>query len=592
MSYWNNLYPMKNLSLITLLFLILFSACKKEEPIIENSSSPIDNWQPIIENTVGSLTGQVMDESANPINNAIVTLNNEITTTNQYGFFIFEDVVMNSKGSYVKVEKNDYFLGSRRFFPKSGALSNVKITLLRKTFNQSFSSNNESLMEFEGASVKFAANSIAKANGEPYTGNVNFAAKWLDPSSPEVFLEMPGNLQGVNRGSEEVVLTTLGMIAVELEDDEGNELNILTGETAIISVPVPEELRENAPAEIPLWSFDETYGMWVEEGMASLQNGFYVGEVKHFSFWNCDVPADYVNLTVSVQFENGAPLLNGYVGLTSQNLGSAYGNPDENGSMSGPIPAGQVLVLSIYDDNCYESLFEQTIGPFSEDTDLGTITLQNIDFTITTITGTLIDCDNNPISSGVLKISSPEESFYYLIPNSDFSYTYNLCETWSSMSVTGVDLLNNVESNPVDLIIGADNNIGNLVACSVENNLDYLNLTVDGVTKNYPISEVIQIENDTTHFYANFEDVNINMSFAGITTGSYGGQGNSHFVIYDNPAEWRFNSYYSNQDNYFIDFEVIETNGKLSGTMSGELYNFYNGNPVQVQGEFLITPPE
>ncbi len=591
---------MKNLSLIAFLFLILFSACKKDEPIIDTPTnatvSPIDDWVPVIENINGSLVGQVNDESGTPINNASVTLNNETTTTNAYGFFFFDDVTMNSKGSYVKVEKNGYFLGSRRFFPQSDVRSNVKITLLQKAFNQSFSSDTESVMAFEGASVSFAANSIANENGEAYTGNVNFSAKWLDPSSPEVYLEMPGNLQGVNTESDEVVLKTLGMIAVELEDDAGNELNILEGATATISVPVPQELLANAPAEIPLWSFDEEHGMWAEEGKASLQNGSYVGEVSHFSFWNCDIPADYVYLSLSVQFENGAPFSNGYVILSSEIFGEAYGSPDASGGMSGIIPANEVLTLSIYDYLCSELIFEQEIGSFSENTDLGAITIQNPNIAVTTISGTLIDCEDNPISPGILRISFSEESFYYPILNADFTYTYTTCQPLGSVSVIGIDLENSVESTPVNIIEGEDNNIGNLSACGVENELDYLQLTIDGVSKSYVVSEVTQIDNDSTHFYVSIEDLYIDISFAGITAGSYGDVGNSKFIIYDIPAQWAFNYNYSNtsDENYFSTFEVVETNGKLSGTMSGELYNSdFNSNQFQqVEGEFLITPPE
>ncbi len=584
---------MKNFNLIAFLFLILLSACNKDEPIIENpisEASPIDNWNPVVENVSGSLVGQVNNESGAPISNATVTLNNETTSTNQYGFFVFENQTMNAKGSYVKVEKSGYFLGSRRFFPQANAQSNVKITLLEKAFNQSFSSDNESVMEFEGASVSFSANSIANQNGDAYTGNVNFAAKWLDPSSTDVFLEMPGNLQGVNAGSQEVALKTLGMIAVELEDDEGNELNILEGFTATISLPVPEELRANAPLEIPLWSFNEERGIWVEEGTALLENGSYVGKVKHFSFWNCDIPADYVDFTVTILNSNGDPLVDGIVVLVSENFGCASGSVNENGTVSGIIPANEILILRVFVPICESPILEQIIGPFSEDTDIGNL---NIDFSegiVTTISGTLTNCNDNPVTNGMLILNYTDGIYYHFVNSSDFSFTHTTCSLPNSMSITGVDFDNNVSGIPTELEPGTENNVGSLMACGSEDIPDYLNLTVAGETKYYLVTNVLQ-GTDSTRFNVDLENVEIAISFAGITTGSYGFPENL-YRIDDSIQDWAFLSSLSADENTLLEFEVTEVNGKLHGIMAGELYNYYPLQIEAVSGEFLITIPE
>ena len=118
-----------------------------------------------------------------------------------------------------------------------------------------------------GGTIVFAPNTIQKSDGTPYTGTVKVAAKWLDPSDPSTMAKMPGNLFGVNSRSEEVVLGTYGMIAVELESEAGESLNILSGNTAKVTTPVRTSMLNNAPNEIPLWSYNEEYGVWVEEGV-------------------------------------------------------------------------------------------------------------------------------------------------------------------------------------------------------------------------------------------------------------------------------------------------------------------------------------
>ena len=69
---------------------------------------------------------------------------------------------------------------------------------------------------------------------------------------------------------------------------------------ADIVMPVPSEILNSAPATIPLWHFDEDLGSWVEEGQATLVNGEYVGQVSHFSFWNYDVPSNFIHLSGSI----------------------------------------------------------------------------------------------------------------------------------------------------------------------------------------------------------------------------------------------------------------------------------------------------
>jgi len=108
-----------------------------------------------------------------------------------------------------------------------------------------------------------------------------------------------GVLVGVDN-SDSYSLVSYGMMAVELTNSSGQKLQIETGKTAEIRITVPPSLLPNAPATIPLWSLDESLGVWKKESMASLINNVYIGNVSHFSFWNCDDLFDYVYLTSKI----------------------------------------------------------------------------------------------------------------------------------------------------------------------------------------------------------------------------------------------------------------------------------------------------
>jgi hypothetical protein len=75
-----------------------------------------------------------------------------------------------------------------------------------------------------------------------------------------------------------------------LESAAGEKLQISTGNTAKLNFSIPSSLQAAAPNTIALWYVDEKTGLWKEEGMATKNGNAYEGDVKHFTYWNCDYP--------------------------------------------------------------------------------------------------------------------------------------------------------------------------------------------------------------------------------------------------------------------------------------------------------------
>ena len=322
---------MKKITLFSLIFLVFFS-CRKD---VDEQTSTTDlhnppvidlaDFQEEVVNVTASLAGVVYDEAGQPVVGASVTLKGLNRTTDERGSFVFRQVTMNSKGTFVLVKKAGYFNGSTRFFPKEGSQNYANIKLLSKTSIGSFSSNSGGeVSSLDGIKLSFPANSIITSAGQLYDGNVNVAARWIDPTANDLAEIMPGNLQGVNRFNDEVAMATYGMMAVELTDDSGQELNVGNSQKAELTFPVPAELQDNSPNEIPLWYFNEDYGLWQEEGSASLVGDNYVGQVSHFSFWNCDAPFPLVYISGTVVNENQVPIANAWVCVNFVS-GNGYG---------------------------------------------------------------------------------------------------------------------------------------------------------------------------------------------------------------------------------------------------------------------------
>jgi len=289
---------MKTIQFLILLLLVTLStqSCRKDGDIFE-ITPPIPTFGM---NVQASVMGTVIGENGQPIIGAVVSLGNLIEYTDQYGVFQFKDQTLFSGGTYITVEKDGFFHGSRKFYPKGGSTSRINIELMNMVQVSNFISSVGQKVEFENVEVDFPENSIMREDGSSFDGNVNVYAKYLDPTLVKTLNQMPGDLTALNENGEQVSLTSYGMVTVELRDDSGSKLQVKTGSMAEIIMPVPTEILSSAPATIPLWHFDKSLGTWIEEGEANLVNGQYIGEVSHFSFWNCDIPSEFIHLSGTV----------------------------------------------------------------------------------------------------------------------------------------------------------------------------------------------------------------------------------------------------------------------------------------------------
>ena len=486
---------MKKFSLLSLLFLCL-NACQKDIDeiittiIYEDPPIILVDYDPEIINIVATISGTVTNENGTPMINASVQLNN-ITSivsqlTDEDGHFLFKNVNMNAAGTFIEVKQDGFFPGFHRFLPKEGSINYSLITMMTKPNTGSFLADNGGLIIGEnGIQIDFLANSVAEANGDVYNGMVEVAARWIDPTSNDILRILPGNLEGLNQNLEEVVLSSYGMMAVALESPEGEPLNLLNGKKAILTIPIPAELINNAPADIPLWYFNEHHGIWVQEGEAILSDGQYIGEVGHFSFWNCDVPNDYIQLSGTIISDTNIPVPNVIVRLTLISTGGwATAVTDNNGFFTGKVPSNSEFALSIlqnWQQDCEIEL--DNIGGFSSDTDLGNIVV-NVPGLIN-ISGSFTDCLGDAVSNGWLNISIGNDSYTYYISDEDISeLTIYNCNEVENLSIVVVDLDALEQSEELIYPISNSVNLGTITACN--NALpEFLSITIDGITTTF-----------------------------------------------------------------------------------------------------------
>ena len=459
-----------------------------------NSTTPSGEFVENFGNQYNSdFFGRVVDLQNNPISGVMIEIGDSSTETDNNGIFILKNAQVYEKFAYVKAEKAGFINGSRALVPTTG-VNHVKITLLPMTVTETVNSGVVSTVSLgNGASVELTGE-YSLSDGSIHEGNVQVTLHFLNPSDENMVNQMPGMLLAQNLQNEARMLETLGMLAIELRSDSGEKLNLKEGTQATISIPLDPETLNGAPNEIPLWYFDETNGYWIEEGSATLQGSNYVGNVSHFSFWNCDIPTEYVNICLNITDVNNNPISNIQVSIESELNGTGYGITNENGEVCGIVPANQILNLNYFLNGICNNQeipnSSQSIGPLSQDTTIDIVLdMPEVEEYFETITGQFNTCSGGNVVNGYIQGSiEGGETFYSLVSDGDFEINILSCNENSNLSIAGYDYDNLQTTGEINYTLTSPlTDLGVLSACdSVD---EFIQYSIDGGAVEYIFSD-------------------------------------------------------------------------------------------------------
>jgi hypothetical protein len=492
---------------IVLLFALGFSlqflqSCRKSST--NGTSIPYNNSKTVI----ASIMGFVTDESGALIDGATITTGGYTTLSDANGYFHFDNITTPSHATTVLVSKgNTYFKGSRTIAVNANQKHVVKVSLIAKGVPATFVAANGGNVSFaNGLALSFPAGGIVnESTGLAYNGQVYVYAHKIDPTTETGMNTMPGDLRGVTaNGGEERLLQSFGMMVAELYSVDGQLLQIKSGFEATMTLAVPTSLQASAPATIPLWYFDDAKGIWVEDGVAYLTGGKYVGKVKHFSFWNCDTPAAAIDLEMTLVDQNGTPL-SGYLVklINTANNDARTGTTNTAGWVGGLAYPNANLQMEVYalSSICGSTtpIYSQTVVTSTINLNLGTVTIPITTPAAATISGSIVDCSGNPITNASVLLSPYN---IVITPNSlgQFSYTFP-CTPSSPITMYAYDLTNNIFGSSTNTLVNGINNVGALNACGSV--IPYLSVDMTNVstsinfqyTFNAPASTILQYIN-------------------------------------------------------------------------------------------------
>jgi hypothetical protein len=543
-----------------------------------------------------TIQGRVLDENNQPAANVSIKVGVATATTDARGFFRISKASLDKNASLVIAEKAGYFKGYRTFQATSGA-NHIVIKLIKKTVVGTINASAGGEVTLSnGAKINLSANGVVKVAGGVYNGSVNVYASYIDPTSTDIGQTIPGSYMADNKDGKRVTLASYGMLAVELESSAAEKLQIASGKTATLTTPVPSLLQSSAPSSISLWYIDEQTGIWKEEGTAAKTGNNYVGDVKHFSFWNCDQGFPGINLTLTLKNQEGIPFVNTLVMLTRPGTGwwpTASGYTDSLGMVSGFVPTGETLVLNVLND-CNNSVYSQNVGPFSQNTNLGTITVTGSTNSLLTINGKVLTCAGAPVTNGYAIIYYDNWPRYVSVNNTgDFSMATIRCSGSATLcDITAVDNATQVQGTVTGIAVTTPvTNAGNILACGVSA-VQFINYTLDG--NNYGLSSLTA--SDSLYAYSFQQQPPYGTTIAG-----YSFTANKNFTLSFSsntmtPGTYPMSASVQNLSGIMVNpSNVIITNypqnsgGFFEGSFSGSFRDSANLNPVHtVSGSFRV----
>lgn len=427
---------MKNIIPVSIFaILFLFSACRKD---FTDVTITTDETPPIVL-IKSSVRGIVVDESGAVLSGAIVEVGGKKTVSGPKGRFHFQNITIEKEENLVTADQIGYFQGASQSGFSAEGSSFVEIRLLNKgTANSVSAPSGGSFTTNEAMKINIPPEALVFTNGDPYYGNVEVYSRWLDPTAEDLGGIMPGALTATDPDGNPLALASYGMLALSLETPNGTELKIEDGQAISVEIPIPAALLSSAPETIDLWQYDLEEGQWLLQGTCKKEGGAYKCQVSSTGYWNCDVALPAICLSGNIFNADGS--FASYVKVVVEDLTDNFiywGYTDSMGYFCGSVPQAAFLRLYIK-DHCDNVLYTADIGPFSEDTELDDIYLdQLVESFLIQLNGTAMHCSLPDTPSGHIAVRYPGRLRVFPYENGvfDFPVAFN-CLAFPEMEIT------------------------------------------------------------------------------------------------------------------------------------------------------------
>jgi hypothetical protein len=233
---------------------------------------------------VTALRGTIRSATGEPLSGVTVKAGSITATSNAEGRF---DLAAPAGKSAVRFSKSGFVDSVRAVSLVDGRPTQLDVSLLALAPAVPLDATaGGTVTGSRSARVVAPAGAFVDAAGKPVTGSVNVYLTPLDPSVAGERATAPGFT--AESGGTTGMLESFGMVDITVRQGD-QKLNVAPGKELELRIPAPAGATSAEPS-VPLWSFDEAKGVWVDEGVATYDasSKTYVAKAKHMSLWNAD----------------------------------------------------------------------------------------------------------------------------------------------------------------------------------------------------------------------------------------------------------------------------------------------------------------
>jgi hypothetical protein len=294
---------------------------------------------------VTALRGTIKGTDGKPISGVAVKAGAVTATSNAEGKY---DLKIPTGDAIARFSKDGFVDGIRAVSVVDGRPTQVDVTLLAQAPPVVLDSTAGGTVNGgRGARVIAPAGAFVDGAGKAVTGPVNVYLTPLDPSVAAERASAPGFL--AQQGGTPGMLESFGMVDITVKQGD-QRLNVAAGKELELRIPAPAGAATPA-ATMPLWSFDESKGVWVDEGTATYDPATktYVGKAKHMSLWNCDQVLTATCICGLVKEKSGAVLPGARIeGSGIDYFGTSTANANNDGKFCLAVRKDSEISLAAY----------------------------------------------------------------------------------------------------------------------------------------------------------------------------------------------------------------------------------------------------
>ena len=186
--------------------------------------------------------------------------------------------------------------------------------------NVAASSNECPKQDIGTLSFTFGPGSLVSGS-TPFAGTATIESFQYDLTLPNA---IPGDLSAKFKGAD-ARLQTFGAFHIQPRDASGHPLQMAPGKSVAVSMPIHPLALASAPAKIPLFSYEQSSGLWVEGGELTRVGNNYVGKIMHFSAFNANSTSG-ASACMKIQLDQGPGGFPSSVTLNASYVTASVGN--------------------------------------------------------------------------------------------------------------------------------------------------------------------------------------------------------------------------------------------------------------------------